>query len=278
MNYRHIYHAGNFADVFRHLLQILLLQSLLKKDKPIFYLDTHAGIGQYDLQSVESQKSLEFVGGVETLIQYCQNHSNPAAIECYLKLVQQLNSGNALRFYPGSPWIAQALLRPSDRLVLTELHLEDVETLRRNFQSDRRILVRHTDGYQALKAFLPPKEKRGLVLIDPPFEQKNEFEEIIEGLAQALQRWATGIYAIWYPIKNLADIATFEQSLKFKFQSDILNISFQLVAPTTALRGCGMIIINPPWQFAEEAKTTLKVLNECYNHSQTGAAIKWLKM
>jgi 23S rRNA (adenine2030-N6)-methyltransferase len=167
MNYRHIYHAGNFADVFKHVLLVALIRSLLQKDKAFCFLDTHAGIGRYDLQSTQAQKCKEFVGGIAKIM---QQEKPPALIADYLNCVKKTNANapDQLQFYPGSPDIVKQLMRPQDRMILTELHDEDYLTLRRAFPHDKQVGVHLQDGYQALKAFLPPPERRGLVLIDPP--------------------------------------------------------------------------------------------------------------
>lgn len=250
MNYRHIYHAGNFADVFKHSILTLLIQNLLRKDTPFCYLDTHAGIGVYNLLSILAQKTKEYELGIARILK-CENH--PAELDKYLAIVKKLNVNNmTISNYPGSPYIAYSLLRPIDRMILLELHHEDIFTLKEKFFNNKQVSVHHYDGYQGLKAFLPPKERRGLVLIDPPFEQPDEFEQIIAGLKVALTRWATGIYAIWYPIKDIKAVN------QFKFNLHNLGIKNLLIkeliiekydTTSNAFRGCGMAIINPPWQF-----------------------------
>lgn len=285
MNYRHIYHAGNFADVFKHSILTLLIQSLLRKEKPFCYLDTHAGIGVYDLFSVEAQKTKEYESGIELLLK-CKNH--PRELDAYLDVVKKLNlhcharmetglrsSGGEVknvhkpvkhcvlqtgfllpaemttRFYPGSPYIVRNLARPCDRLILLELHKEDSITLKQQFFNDKQVAVHHYDGYQGLKAFLPPKERRGLVLIDPPFENKDEFDHIISSLRISLSRWPTGIYAIWYPIKDHLAVNKFKCDLKsLNIQNILINemILFEEDKLLDLFIGCGMVIINPPWQ------------------------------
>lgn len=250
MNYRHIYHAGNFADVVKHVVLLTLLQYLHKKPQPFCYLDTHAGIGRYPLDSVEAQKTLEYHQGVERLYTAA---GLPQEIADYIERVRgsdPANSTGHLAVYPGSPLLARGLLRPQDRAVLLELHPSDAASLKALFRSDRQVAVHATDGYQGLKAFLPPPERRGLVLIDPPFEAVNEFERLVDGLREATRRWPTGMYAVWYPIKDRRDTYRFEAALKKIGLPKLLLAELCLFPDDLPDRfnGCGMAIVNPPWQ------------------------------
>jgi 23S rRNA (adenine2030-N6)-methyltransferase len=252
MNYRHIYHAGNFADVFKHVVLVALLQALQRKDAAFCYLDTHAGLGRYDLKSREAQKTKEFVLGIEQIIK--QSAIPIAEVKTYLNAVKSLGP----HFYPGSPRIARYLLRPQDRIILSELHTEDAAQLKREFLRDKQVAVHQQDGYLALKAFLPPKEKRGLVLLDPGYEQTNEIQQIYQGLKEALKRWETGVYAIWYPLKD----KNFAQNLRNKLvqlgTKEILFTELSIYPEDSpiSLNGSGMAILNPPWQL----KTRLKII------------------
>jgi 23S rRNA (adenine2030-N6)-methyltransferase len=266
MNYRHIYHAGNFGDVFKHLLLIALIQSLQKKDKPICYLDTHAGIGNYDLQHPNAKKTQEFRGGVEKLLR-ANLTQIPLLIRDYLTIIENWNHEQGAdngRYYPGSPTFVRKLLRPMDRMILTELHPEDRRQLKQRFLQDKQVAVHHLDGYQALKAFLPPKENRGLVLIDPPFEKTDEYQMIVEKLVQAITRWSTGIYAIWYPIKQTKEINLFYKALIKTGIQKVLRCEIHLREKNEKLDACGMIIVNPPWQWQEKIKTILPTLCDVY--------------
>src|SRR3972149_398760 len=180
--YRHLFHAGNFADVFKHALLVRLLVALAQKEAPFCYLDTHAGLGRYDLAHAWAQKAREFENGIARI---WQRRDAPPALAGYLDAVRAENPAGSLRFYPGSPRIARALLRPGDRMVLTELNKADFAALEARFAGDRQVQVRHMDGYQALKSFLPPKERRGLVLLDSSFDRAGEFARIAEALAAA---------------------------------------------------------------------------------------------
>jgi 23S rRNA (adenine2030-N6)-methyltransferase len=263
MNYRHIYHAGNFADVYKHIVLILVLNSLLKKDKPFCYVDTHAGIGRYNLASSEARKTKEFVLGVQYLLK--NQDPKPLAVENYIRVVKETNPSSSLKYYPGSPRIARAFLRSQDRMILTELHPIDAKSLKQEFQHDKQVSVHLLDGYQALKAFLPPSPRRGMVLIDPPYENPNEFQDLLKGLQVALARWRTGIYLAWYPVKNRTEINAFFHRLKRTGIQNILVTEFNLYPDDSplALNGSGLVIINPPWQLKKHLAEIMPwLLNE----------------
>jgi 23S rRNA (adenine2030-N6)-methyltransferase len=275
MNYRHIYHAGNFADVMKHFILTLLLQKLCEKDKPFFVLDTHAGIGKYDLTEEAAQKTKEYEEGISQLMESPQAE----IFQPYLDVVKAMNADGAFRFYPGSPMVIKHFLRGQDKMALCELHPADYETLKQNLVGVKQALVRHEDAYTALRAFLPPKEKRGLVLIDPPFEKKDEFEQLIKGLKEAYRRFSTGIYAIWFPIKNRPPIDSFYEALTHSGIEKILVAEF-LIAPADTperLNGCGIVFINPPWQLDTMLQESLPVLLHNLGKDQSGAInVYWL--
>ena len=254
MNYRHIYHAGNFADVFKHIILMRLVDYLKQKDKPFFLLDTHAGIGLYDLDSEQAQKTGEAEEGIYRLDRVQNPHE---AVKAYLDLVAEFDG-----LYPGSPKIMQRLLREGDRMVANELHPEDRETLIENIGRDRQARVEGMDGYLAMKALLPPVEKRGLVLVDPPFEVTDEFARMVKGLEKAYERWATGMYAFWYPIKDRADIRDYHKALANTGIGKIAAADFYLRKPhdTSVLNGCGMVFVNPPWTLKQELHTIMNGL------------------
>lgn len=273
MNYRHIYHAGNFADVFKHIVLANLLQSFHQKDKPFCFMDTHAGAGRYDLHAKEAQKTHESAHGIEQLIKI--KEIPHAIVQTYLNIVTAINrneSDKKLRYYPGSPYIAHYFLRLQDKMILTELHREDAFLLKQAFNLDKQVAVHQQDGYLALKAFLPPKEKRGLVLIDPPFEQTNELEKIYQGLEIALKRWSNGIYAIWYPIKEKNVMTQLYHHLKKLNQKEILQIELSIYPEDSpiSLNGSGMAIINPPWQLKTELEPVLSWLWQVLSPEKLG--------
>ncbi len=260
MNYRHIYHAGNFADVFKHIVLMLALDYLKKKDKPFFALDTHAGIGLYDLTSAEATKTYEAAAGIGRL---WQEQGLPEPVRRYVALVRRFNRRD-LTAYPGSPLIIREMLRKGDRLTVNELHPDDSWTLRKTVGDDARVRVESMDGYIALKGAVPPIVRRGLVLIDPPFEVRNEFDLMTEGLKQAYKRWATGIYMLWYPIKDPAAIQAFHESVAATGIPDSRAFDFYLhpVADPAVLNGCGLVIVNAPWTLAEEMQGLMPALIE----------------
>lgn len=279
MNYRHIYHAGNFGDVVKHVVLTLLLRRLMLKGTPVCVFDTHAGIGKYNLASEEAMKTLEFQGGIGVLLRvgnlpevfapYCD-----AVRQCGCRPEDEGNPG----WYPGSPWIARHFLRSGDRLLLSELHPHDVQSLRNTFVGDRQVSVHHVDAYSALKAFLPPTERRGLILIDPAFEVENEFELVVKGLSEAYRRFATGVYAVWFPIKERKPIELFYDDFCRAGFERMLALEL-LVYPELApdrLNGCGMLIVNPPWQVDDELREALPVLQECLGRGGGSSSVSWL--
>lgn len=251
MNYRHIYHAGNFADVFKHIILMRLLDYLKQKEKPFFLLDTHAGIGLYNLDSDQAKKTGEAADGIGRLQ---KRRARAGAIQDYLDLVAAF-AGE----YPGSPKIMQRLMRSSDRLVVNELHPDDRETLRDVMGRDHCVRVEGMDGYMTMKALLPPPEKRGLVLVDPPFEVTDEFERMVKGLQNACERWSTGMYAFWYPIKGRQAVLAYHEALRATGIRKIVAADFYLRKPTDSeiLNGCGMVLVNPPWTLAAELNTIM---------------------
>ena len=275
MNYRHIYHAGNFADVFKHAVLAVLVTYLGRKDKPFVLLDTHAGVGVYDLRSPEAQRTGEFRNGIARLL---EAEGHPAELAPYLSLVRDLNPVRALERYPGSPWIMRRLIRPGDRIDLAELHPEDAAALAEVFAGDRRVRVYEMDGYTMLKSFLPPKERRGLVLLDPPFEVTDEFERLAQGLVRAVRRWATGIYALWYPIKDEAAVAGFYDALRgYDRLPPTLAAELGVGRAATGLQRCGMVIVNPPWLLPDQLRQCLSYLARVLGGADGAWRLEWLR-
>jgi len=285
MNYQHAFHAGNFADVFKHTILVGLIDALKKKPAPLCYLDTHAGAGSYDLRAMQAEKTGEAAEGVLRLLEFEVN-SAPELLKRYLELLRSLNSGmdarpaKPLKVYPGSPLIAAQLLRPEDRMVLCELQPGEAASLKALFARDRRVGVHERDGYAALPALVPPKERRGLVLIDPPFEaQEDEFRAIEKAIAAAYARWPTGTYAIWYPIKLREQTRPFHRwfgsnGIKKTLVAELLR---QPDDSALRLNGCGMIIVNPPWQFERQLEGSLPELRKHLALSGSGQQrIDWL--
>lgn len=266
MNYRHIYHAGNFADVFKHIVLIAITKEFLHKDKPFCYLDTHAGVGAYDLSSQAAQKSKEYETGIGKIL---SQPNSPELVKAYLQIVK--NDENRF-FYPGSPYFVKKLIRPTDHMILCELQQDECQQLKRTFPHDKQVAIHCQDAYLGLKAFLPPKEKRGFVLIDPPYEKPDELTQLTTILPDAIKRWETGTFALWYPIKNQTAIERFIHRLKEKIQRPALNVQLSIYPEDNAqqLNGSGMFIVNPPWKLEEELQNVLPWLWQTLSHNQQG--------
>ena len=280
MNYRHIFHAGNRCDVVKHAVLTLILAHLRAKDKGFAVLDTHAGIGLYDLQDPRALKTGEAEDGILSLL---AAPSLPDLADYYavLRKINPLWNGKSaenFRVYPGSPLLAFHMLRAQDRLVACELHPEDAEALRLNAPADNRLQIHHRDGYEAIGAFLPPPEKRGLVLIDPPFEQPDEFESIVKRMTAAYRRWPTGIYMIWYPVKDRPAIWKFHEALAEAGIGKILCAEFVYEEEfrSDRLNGSGLIVINPPWKLDEQLSALLPALHRAMHTNHAGVTVKWV--
>tara|TARA_R110002020_G_scaffold124533_1_gene281538 strand:+ start:1818 stop:2693 length:876 start_codon:yes stop_codon:yes gene_type:complete len=264
MNYRHIYHAGNFADVLKHAVLSRLVVYMQKKDKAFRMLDTHAGIGLYDLSSEEAQKTGEWRDGIGRLMAVELPPKAAELLAPYLSAIRELNPGPDLKLYPGSPKLARMLFRPQDRLSAMELHPDDYNRLSRLFEGDYQVRVTELDGWLALGAHLPPKEKRGIVLVDPPFEAEGEYEHLVSGLANAYRRFPGGTYCLWYPLKKAAPIKAFHQALQALDIPKMLCTELTVCSDreTEGLNGSGLIIVNPPFTLKEELHVMLPVLKE----------------
>jgi 23S rRNA (adenine2030-N6)-methyltransferase len=263
MNYRHAFHAGNFADVFKHALLARILVYMMRKDTPLRFIDAHAGVGRYDLTGAQAQRSGEWRYGVARLKDVQPPPAIAALLEPYLKALGPLDAQGRTKSYPGSPAIAQELLRAQDRLALCELHPEDRAALVAHMGHDARLSIVELDAYVALNAWLPPKERRGLVLIDPPYEEVNEAKRVAEALARALAKWPKGVYALWRPIKDRRDDARFLNAIAAIGAPNILQMELDVghIAPTTnspnPLTRTGLLIVNPPHLLIDEARALL---------------------
>jgi 23S rRNA (adenine2030-N6)-methyltransferase len=276
MNYRHAFHAGNFADVFKHAILTLLLRALHGKETPFCYLETHAGAGRYDLAGAEAQKSGEYHNGVERL---WDDATPPAPLADWLAAVRAANPDRRLRFYPGSPRIALSLLRAQDRMLLCELDADAAARLAAEFAGDRRAEIHRRDGFEALAALLPPTERRGLVLMDPAYEGRDEYARAADALVRAHRRWASGMYALWYPIKDGRDVAGLHQRLAAAGLRKLLLAELAVFPEDTAFRlnGSGMVLLNPPWKIDEILTGLLPRLLERLRQGGAGrATVRWL--
>jgi 23S rRNA (adenine2030-N6)-methyltransferase len=271
VNYRHAFHAGNFADVVKHVVLALCFEHLKSKPKPFRYIDTHSGIGQYDLTSDEARRSPEFEDGITRVLATDKPDDVAAVLKPFLDAVASSNAGDALTAYPGSPQVAAALLRATDRIQLCELHPADARMLDQRYAKDRRVKVEARDGYKALGALVPPVEKRGLVLIDPPFEHRDEMAFMAEAAMNGLNRWPTGTFIFWRPLKDLWAQERFDVGL-----TEWLIAEKQL-APEKILRadlwvrelesegklaGAGVVVVNPPYTLEDQLVTLLPWLTE----------------
>ncbi|MBM3561827.1 MAG: 23S rRNA (adenine(2030)-N(6))-methyltransferase RlmJ [Alphaproteobacteria bacterium] len=278
MNYRHGFHAGNFADVFKHSLVVRLLIYLTRKETPFRVIDTHAGEGAYDLSADEAQRTGEWRGGVGRLADLSDADAEVRELLApYLDCLGPLDQDGRPAFYPGSPAIAQKLMRPQDRAIFCELRPDAFAALRRRFARDARIKSIHIDGYMGLGAYAPPKERRGLVLIDPPFEREDEFEAVFDAFAKAHAKWNSGIYALWHPTKSDHEVRRFYDRLKGAGIRRILRLSLNVGGTAEGLRRCGMVVVNPPFTFEEEARTLLTFLaGRMAQGAGAGSEIAWL--
>ena len=273
LSYRHGFHAGNFADVLKHSIVSLIIQALKQKDKPFVYIDTHAGAGKYQLQSEFSQKTAEYQQGIGRL---WQANPIPEVARDYLAVVRAENTAQLLR-YPGSPQLVRRLIRNQDRMQLSELHSTDFSNLQQLFAGDKLVSVEKEDGLQTLLKKLPPIQRRGLILIDPSYEVKGDYRSVIDSLIKAYQHFATGSYALWYPV---IDRNVTETMLKRLTDSGIrrqlrIEHCIQADGAVRGMTGSGMLLINPPWQLEEQANSLLPWLNQLLTDNQGHWQIVW---
>jgi 23S rRNA (adenine2030-N6)-methyltransferase len=272
-SYRHAYHAGNHADVLKHFVQVQLHQYMNQKDVAYTYIDTHSGAGVYALDSAQAVKSGEYLEGIARL---WERDDLPAALAEYVKLVRGMNPSGRLRYYPGSPYVAEQVARPEDRLRLFELHPADTRLLVENFRKleahkaeqgerarGRRILIDHADGFQGLKSLLPPPSRRALVLIDPPYEVKLDYKHVRDALEDALGRFPSGIYAVWYPVLQRMESRQFADRLKRLPAKEWLHVTLTVATPGpdgTGMHSSGMFILNPPYTLEATLRETMPYL------------------
>lgn len=281
MNYRHIYHAGNFADVFKHIVLSRIIDYLKRKEHAFRVIDTHAGIGIYDLSSKEAQKTGEWLEGVGRFLETPIAPNLKSIIQPWLDIVLELNGGSKIiNRYPGSPYLIRRLLRQQDRLTAIELHETDFQQLLSNFSGDYQAKIINLDGYLALGAHVPPKEKRGAVLVDPPFEKDDEFSKLVTGLVKAYRRFSGGVYALWYPVKHYHELNKFINELAATGIPKILRLELRIRerSQIVGLDGCGMIVVNPPYIMEEEI-TLIKplLLDRLAKDDHAQLIIEWIR-
>lgn len=258
LSYRHAFHAGNHADVLKHTVVVQLLRYLGKKDKAYWYIDTHAGAGAYSLQEGYATKTAEYETGIAKL---WNRRDLPEALADYVSEVAALNADGELRYYPGSPYLAWRLMREQDRMRLFELHSTEIEVLRHNFrEAGRRVMMFAGDGFEGIKALLPPPSRRALVLVDPSFEDKRDYARTLNCAEECLKRFATGTYAIWYPQVTRPESQRFPEQLKRLQGTNWLHATLTVSRPPEdgfGLYGSGMFVLNPPYTLAAAMKETL---------------------
>ncbi|SHE53291.1 23S rRNA (adenine2030-N6)-methyltransferase [Kaistia soli DSM 19436] len=285
MNYRHAYHAGNFADVVKHAVLALLIERLKAKDKGFRVIDSHAGIGLYDLTSPLAAKTGEWERGVGKLVgpdlkAVMLSAKLADALAPYLAAIRAVNPDGRLRFYPGSPMIARVLMREVDRLTAVELNSDDAKLLMSRFAGDIQVKAIELDGYLALGSFVPPKERRGLVLVDPPYEEQNEFRTLADGFLKAYERWPTGVYALWYPVKDLGAVKNFHKRLHDSGVQRLLGAELWVrdrATPDT-FNGTGLVLCNPPWKLEDTLESLLAGLVPLLGEdSGAGRRVWWIR-
>jgi 23S rRNA (adenine2030-N6)-methyltransferase len=259
LSYRHAYHAGNFADVLKHLVLSRVLEYLMKKDKPVCIIDTHAGAGTYSLTTEAAQKNREYANGIARL---WQKDDLPKIVAEYVALVKASNEGGKLNAYPGSPYFERHYLREHDRLILCELHPNEIKALQGFAPDDARVKTIHGDGLAECLALLPPAERRGLVFIDPSYEIKTDYAQVVESVEAFHRRFATGVFAIWYPIVTRAQANALVRGFERGPYKRVMRfeLSIRRAAADQGMSGCGMIVINAPWKLGEEIGEALPYL------------------
>ena len=275
MNYRHAFHAGNHADVFKHVTLTRLIALIARKDTPFAYVDSHAGVGLYDLRGDQASRTGEWLEGIDRL---WLAEDSPALLDDYLGVLRAMNPSGELRHYPGSPELARVLSREQDRLHLNEKHPEDGELLKDNMRGDRRVAVHRGEGWHVPRALLPTREKRVLLLIDPPFEQPDELERCVQALDEAHGRMRQAVVAIWYPIKDRRQLKRFYQRLEKSAAPKLLRAELYVHSPDDAerLTGSGLVISNAPWGLEDELRELLPWLAQILAQSQGGWLLDWL--
>jgi 23S rRNA (adenine2030-N6)-methyltransferase len=273
MNYRHAFHAGNFADVLKHVVLTRILVHLRKKDSPFRVIDTHAGAAVYDLTGPEAARSGEWRDGIGRIID-ADLGAAASVLEPYLAAIRAANTDGRLTRYPGSPALVASFLRQDDRLIACELEPKAATALARQMRKDARVKTIEIDGWTALAAYIPPKERRGLVLIDPPFEQPGEFDRLANSLVNATRKWPDGNYLAWYPVKDARDAAAFARKLAEGGIAKALRIELNLAdSGAEGLRGSGLIAINPPWTLEQELRVVLPALAQALAKGRPGRVV-----
>lgn len=261
LSYRHAFHAGNHADILKHFTLSLVLDYFNQKDKPYCVIDTHAGAGLYALNSQFSQKNMEFDSGISRLL---LAQSLPPSLVNFVSIVKSFNTSSEIALYPGSPKVIDYYLRPNDQLRLFELHPNDYQLLLENFQDNtKQVKIERQDGFNGIKAYLPPACRRGVIIIDPPYEEKKDYQRVVDTLKDSLKRFQTGTYLVWYPLLQKAEPQQMIDALNQLQVSNWLNVTLKVATPSEdgfGMFGSGLYVINPPWTLPESLQASLPTL------------------
>ncbi|WP_281558317.1 23S rRNA (adenine(2030)-N(6))-methyltransferase RlmJ [Thalassomonas sp. RHCl1] len=279
LSYRHAFHAGNFADVLKHSVLTLVLDYMTRKEKGFSYIDSHSGAGMYQLSDSYAQKTGEYKEGIARLLSAETQQATPEALLPYLELIRDMNQGSSdheISLYPGSPGIAKAILRRQDSAHLFELHPTDIDYLNDFCQRWRKAHVKQSDGYQGVLSLLPPPSRRGVVLIDPPYELKEDYPKAVKTIIKAYDKFATGTYILWYPVVKRALVDEMEKTFTDSQVKNLLQVEFCQRPDTEeyGMTGTGLFIVNPPWQLKEQLTAILPYLQTQLKKGQDNASYK----
>ena len=260
LSYRHGYHAGNAADVLKHFILIYVLDYIKKKDKSFIFIDSHAGAGKYLISDPYMQKNKEYLQGIKKILQLKNDN---IFLKKYLDLVKSINFNSDLKIYPGSCFLAAKSLRPNDNLYFFELHPKEFLNLKKNFENDSRVIIENRDCYQRLKKLLPPKEKRAVILIDPSYELKDEYEKVLEMLSDCYKKFPLGVYIIWYPVLKNKKSEKFIFNVLKKNYKNLSHVEMITDNLNNGMQGSGLFILNCPWSIENDIKKSLETIFDC---------------
>jgi 23S rRNA (adenine2030-N6)-methyltransferase len=275
LSYRHAFHAGNFADVLKHSVLSLVLDYMTRKEKGFCYIDSHSGAGMYQLADEYAQKTGEYKDGIAKII---NDDEAPESLECYLSLINTLNLNSDLEVYPGSPGIAKAFVRRQDSSHLFELHPTDIQHLEDFCHRWRKVFVKQSDGYQGVLGLLPPPSRRGVILIDPPYELKEDYQKAVKTIIKGYGKFATGTYILWYPVVKRELIDQMSETFTNSSLKNVLQVEFCLNKDTEeyGMTGTGLFIVNPPWQLSQQLEEILPYLKAKLGNNESGYTLQQL--
>jgi len=264
LSYRHGYHAGNAADVLKHFILLYVLDYVKKKDKNFIFIDSHAGAGKYSISDPYMQKNKEYLQGIEKIFKI---NNDDIFLKNYLDLIKSINSNSDLKIYPGSCYLAAKSLRKDDKLHFLELHPTEFLNLKNNFENDSRIIIENEDSYKRLNKLLPPKEKRAVVLIDPSYELKDEYEKVSNMLSDCYKKFPLGVYIVWYPVLNNKKSESFILNILKENYKNLSHIEIIMNSSNDGMQGSGLFIINCPWSIEKDIKESLETIFDCLKKS-----------